>query len=53
MAFTDVIHPNDKLAALDWAVNQAKQPTDDPLVKLSVLPALQQLRDQAQREARS
>lgn len=46
------IHPNDKLAALDWAVRQAQKHTDDTLVKLSVLPVLQELRDQAQREAR-
>ena len=46
------IHPNDKLAALDWAVQQAQKATDDTLVKLSVLPVLQELRDQAQREER-
>lgn len=45
------IHPNDKLAALDWAVQQAQKSADDVLVRLSVLPVLQQLRDEAQREA--
>lgn len=45
------MHPNDKLAALDWAVQQA-QKSDDALVRLNVLPALQELRDEAQREAR-
>lgn len=46
------LHPNDKLAALEWAVNQARKDTTDPLVRYSILPALQQLRDEAQREAR-
>ena len=46
------MHPNDKLAALDWAVPQAQKSADDVLVRLSVLPVLQQLRDEAPREAR-
>ncbi|WP_165402891.1 hypothetical protein [Pseudoxanthomonas winnipegensis] len=47
------IHPNDRLAALDWAVARAKEAakTDD-LVRLNVLPALQAERDKAQQEAR-
>jgi hypothetical protein len=47
------IHPNDRLAALDWAVARAKEAakTDD-LVRLNVLPALQAERDKAQMEAR-
>ncbi|QNH21200.1 hypothetical protein HEP73_02112 [Xanthomonas sp. GW] len=47
------IHPNDKLAAIQWAVEQARQAAaSDELVRLNILPALQQLRDDAQREAR-
>ncbi|MGV1119199.1 hypothetical protein [Xanthomonas translucens] len=47
------IHANDKLAALQWAVEQARAEAHfDDLVRLNVLPALQQLRDDAQREAR-
>lgn len=47
------IHANDKLAALQWAVEQARHAAaGDDLVRLNVLPALQQLRDQAQPEAR-
>jgi hypothetical protein len=47
------IHPNDRLAALDWALARAKEAakTDD-LVRLNVLPALQAERDKAQMEAR-
>ncbi|CAD1792744.1 hypothetical protein [Xanthomonas arboricola] len=46
-------HPNDKLAALQWAVERARQAAaGDELVRLNVLPALQQLRDEARREAR-
>ncbi|WP_161556434.1 hypothetical protein [Xanthomonas arboricola] len=47
------LHPNDKLAALDWALAKAHEAaTGDELIRLTHLPALQQLRDQAQREAR-
>ncbi|MCI2243840.1 hypothetical protein L3067_04355 [Xanthomonas sp. PPL568] len=47
------IHANDKLAALQWAVERAREAAaGDELVRLNVLPALQQLRDDAQREAR-
>ncbi|WP_181142584.1 hypothetical protein [Xanthomonas arboricola] len=47
------LHPNDKLAALDWALSRAREITaSDELIRLTRLPALQQLRDQAQREAR-
>lgn len=47
------LHPNDKLAALEWAVKQATAAANgDALVKLNTLPTLQQLRDDAQREAR-
>lgn len=44
-------HPNDKLAALEWALSRAKESSDE-IVKLSVLPAIQELRDLALREAR-
>ncbi|MGL0786583.1 hypothetical protein [Xanthomonas translucens] len=47
------IDVQDRLYALTWAVNQAREAaTTDELVRLNVLPALQQLRDDAQREAR-
>ncbi|MEA5123262.1 hypothetical protein [Xanthomonas floridensis] len=47
------LHPNDKLAALDWALSRAREAgASDELIRLTHLPALQQLRDQAQREAR-
>lgn len=46
------LHINDKLAALEWAINKARQEATDPLVRYSVLPALQHMRDQAQQEAR-
>lgn len=46
-------HPNDQLAALQWAVTQARTAAEtDELVRLNTLPALQYLRDQAQRETR-
>ncbi|HEY9255818.1 MAG TPA: hypothetical protein VIP30_14925 [Stenotrophomonas sp.] len=47
------VHPNDALAALEWAVARARESakTDD-LVRLNVLPALQAERDKAQKEAR-
>lgn len=48
------IHPNDRLAALEWAVNRARETAQtDDLVRLSVLPALQAERDKAQKEARN
>lgn len=47
------IHENDKLAALQWAVERAREAAaGDELVRLNVLPALQQLRDDAQRDVR-
>ena len=47
------MHPNDRLAALEWALARAREAakTDD-LVRLTHVPALQELRDEAQREAR-
>lgn len=48
MAFTDVMHPNDRLYALDVAVKLAEKHCDDR----KVIEDLRQLRDQAQREAR-
>lgn len=47
------IHQNDRLAALQWAVERAREAAaGDELVRLNVLPALQQLRDDAQRDVR-
>ncbi len=47
------MHPNDKLAALDWALAKARETaTTDEIVRLMHLPTLQQLRDEALREAR-
>ncbi|MBB3759252.1 hypothetical protein [Xanthomonas arboricola] len=47
------LHPNDKLSALDWALSHAREAgASDELIRLTHLPALQQLRDEAQREAR-
>lgn len=47
------LHPNDKLAALDWALDKAREAAaTDAIVRLMHLPALQQLRDEAKREAR-
>ncbi|MBV6794273.1 hypothetical protein [Xanthomonas euvesicatoria] len=46
------LHPNDKLAALDWALKFAREAgKTDELVRLTHVPALQELRDEAQ-EAR-
>lgn len=45
------LHSNDKLAALDWALAKAREAAaGDELVRLNVLPSLQQLRDDAQRD---
>ncbi|NJC47359.1 UNVERIFIED_ORG: hypothetical protein GGR78_000580 [Xanthomonas campestris] len=47
------LHMNDKLAGLDWALNRARESAArDELIRLTYRPALQQLRDQAQRETR-
>jgi hypothetical protein len=46
-------HPNDKLAALDLAIKALREAyAGDALVELTYLPALQELRDDTQREAR-
>ena len=46
-------HPNDKLAALDWAISQARSAAPaDAWVKKTVLPVLQQMRDDVQKTAR-
>ncbi len=47
-------HPQDKLAALDWVIAMAQQSPhrDSPLGSL-YLAALREMRDEAQREARS
>ena len=47
------MHPNDTLMALEWAVSQAEKASDDPLVRLTILPALREKRDEARREARA
>lgn len=45
-------HPNDTLAALDYAVRKAEQEAEaDELVRLVYLPALREKRDEAKREA--
>ena len=47
-------HPNDKLAALDWAISQARSAAHkDSWVSQTVLKVLQQMRDDVQREARA
>lgn len=46
----DAPHPQDKLAALDWAIQQAERAGDDPMAKLN-LAVLRALRDEAKREA--
>ncbi|CAD7379515.1 hypothetical protein GGR60_000918 [Xanthomonas arboricola] len=47
------MHPNDRLAALEWALARARDAgKTDELVRLTHVPALQELRDEAQREAR-
>lgn len=47
------IHPNDRLAALDWAVARAREAAQtDDLVRLNVLPALRAERDMAQKAVR-
>lgn len=44
--------PNDKLAALDWALIQAGADTsNDPQVRLIYLPALREMRAHAAKEA--
>lgn len=49
----NTLHPNDKLAALDWALAKAREDAKtDEIVRLMHLPALQALRDDAQREVR-
>ena len=45
------MHPNDIIAALEWAVAQARA-KDDEIVRLTHMPALQELLDEARREAR-
>lgn len=48
----DIVHPKDKLAALEWAVKKAEEPNTDPLARLN-MHVLRQLRDEALREARA
>lgn len=45
------MHPNDIIAALEWAAQQARI-DDDELVRLNVYPALQELLAEARRESR-
>lgn len=45
------MHPNDIIAALEWAAQQARI-DDDELVRLNVYPALQELLAKARRESR-
>lgn len=45
-------HPNDTFEALQWAVKKAEKDAEtDAYVRLSILPALREKRDQAKREA--
>ena len=45
------LHPNDKLAALDWAISQARSAaSNDAWVKQTVLPVLQQMVNETLRE---
>ncbi|WP_161556499.1 MULTISPECIES: hypothetical protein [Xanthomonas] len=47
------LHPNDKLAALDWALKLAREASKtDELVRLTHVQALKELRDEAQTETR-
>lgn len=47
-------HPNDRAAALEWAVKQAEAAAaTDVMVRLNYLPALRHERDKAKRKARS
>ena len=47
------MHPNDALAALQWAVTKAtKDAETDDYVRLAILPHLREMHDVAQREAR-
>ena len=43
--------PVDMYLALEWAVKQAAAQSGDPLVRMSILPALKEARDEAKREA--
>ena len=44
----DTPHPNDKLAALDWAISQARGATQqDTFVKSTIVPILMQMRYEA------
>jgi hypothetical protein len=49
MPFTDTLHPNDRLYALDVAVKLAEKHSGDR----KVVEDLKVLRDEAQREARA
>ncbi|MBV6857250.1 hypothetical protein KWH07_06275 [Xanthomonas campestris pv. zingibericola] len=47
------LHPNDMPAPPDWTLNHARESAASyELVRLMQVPALQELRDEAQREAR-
>lgn len=47
-----MMHPNDTLAALEYAVKKAREDAEtDDLVKLVYLPALQEKRDEVKRES--
>ena len=50
----DTPHPNDKLAALDWAIFQARSAVQqDSCFRTTILTVLQQMREEAQKEARN
>ena len=47
------LHPNDKLAALDWAISQARSAaSNDAWVHQTILPVLHQMREDIQKEVR-
>lgn len=50
----DTPHPNDKIAALEWAIKQAEaNKGQDEMAKLIYLPALKSMRDDAIRGSRA
>lgn len=47
------MHPMDRLEALEWAVEKAiLAAQDSDILRLTVLPALREMRDEARAEAR-
>ena len=44
------MHPNDLLAALEWALRKAEAAHDDTQVRLMVIPALREMISEARKE---